>query len=798
MANESPIRFAFAFGMASGHINPSLPIARALVKLGHEVHYLSREQMRAPIEDTGAHFTNELEECPELYEGRKEDLFGATEALKLEHGLEEDPMMLSWVKLAPISLELGLPGVLRWMQRLQPQVLVFCPMLNRDAFFAAKILGIPRVPLLTTAGPGSMVSVINQFLSWSGLSMPEIIERARKFPASAEAIRRLADMGVNYEAELELSAKSPGAIGCMVHSPITVVTTCEDMQDPVPPELEAAYSSQGAKFVYVGPLLDQQGARRAAGHKFAQFAHSDTEKAGDSPKDVLEELRDARDAGRLIVLASMGTVITGDSPDFGWAVKPVESQRQGLTGKQLCQAAWSGVFDAFGAKEGDLLEKTPLILVSVGPQKDALDSVKVPPNAICKPVLPQVDLLRAGVDIFLTHGGQNSFMESLAAGVPVVVCPGFADQPANAQKAAELQVGLQVTRPVPAEGEEDAATASYTTSVAEALRRVQQEPVFRTAAAECGRKITEAGGVQRTVDILLQTGRERWKPNDRGGVDYNVDSAVTGPGSVNFATVTEKFTLNSNTFALYNCMNVMRYTIEETIVKVAHMAPAAQSTASDHDLGETAPAVFYQYLIKHANGSLMAQTSQYRLPETDINFTSFIPGSLQTDVFAMAKRQGRWEGTGWRDCRTPQKGWNISFPEKKGDNLVAIATVQDLQVAALAVLTLLAWREETVGSDGFEHAGQFSMYWSLPLGMSAGYGKHGQMTCSCDTAPSRAPWLAASAPCNPCLERILRRRRRSRRALLCSPGTSCWPATGPRHLFRPATELTSLGGRLQS
>ena len=43
-----------------------------------------------------------------------------------------------------------------------------------------------------------------------------------------------------------------------------------------------------------------------------------------------------------------------------------------------------------------------------------------------------------------------------------------------------------------------------------------------------------------------------------------------------------------------------------------------------------------------------------------------------------------------------------------------------------------------------------------PLGMSAGYGKHGQMTCSCDTAPSRAPWLAASAPCNPCLERILR------------------------------------------
>ena len=43
--------------------------------------------------------------CPE---GRKEDLFGAMEALKAEHGLEGDPMMLSWVKLTPVSLSLGL------------------------------------------------------------------------------------------------------------------------------------------------------------------------------------------------------------------------------------------------------------------------------------------------------------------------------------------------------------------------------------------------------------------------------------------------------------------------------------------------------------------------------------------------------------------------------------------------------------------------------------------------------------------------------------------------------------------
>ena len=59
----------------------------------------------------------------------------------------------------------------------------------------------------------------------------------------------------------------------------------------------------------------------------------------------------------------------------------------------------------------------------------------------CSPTLPQVDLLRLGVELFLTHGGQNSFMEALSQGCPLVVCPGFADQPVNAAKAEALGIG---------------------------------------------------------------------------------------------------------------------------------------------------------------------------------------------------------------------------------------------------------------------------------------------------------------------------------------------------------------------
>lgn len=80
--------FAFIFPMASGHINPSLAIARRLVRQGHAVHYLSREQMREAIEDTGARFHSDIAEQPELFEDRDPSMYGALGSLQEEHGLK--------------------------------------------------------------------------------------------------------------------------------------------------------------------------------------------------------------------------------------------------------------------------------------------------------------------------------------------------------------------------------------------------------------------------------------------------------------------------------------------------------------------------------------------------------------------------------------------------------------------------------------------------------------------------------------------------------------------------------------
>jgi len=299
--------------------------------------------------------------------------------------------------------------------------------------------------------------------------------------------------------------KPLGVLDAICESTLTLVTTCEDLQDPTTAEMDQAYA--GVVFESVGPLLDVQGAVRAAGYKFKGHhaeTHDDAE-AEPPADDALARLKAARAAGRKVVLISMGTVITGDSPEFGWDTKPREGaagERKGLTGRELCQAAWGGAFDAFGAY-GVNAELAPLLLVALGPQLGALGDLQVPINALCMQVLPQVDLLKAGVDLFLTHGGQNSFTESLSQGVPLVVCPGFGDQPVNARKATNMGVGLQVERPSPAVGEEVEAARAYRKAVSAALREVYAESRFTAAARGCGERLRAAGGVPRAVDLLL-------------------------------------------------------------------------------------------------------------------------------------------------------------------------------------------------------------------------------------------------------------------------------------------------------
>ncbi|HEX4246448.1 MAG TPA: glycosyltransferase [Pseudonocardia sp.] len=100
-------------------------------------------------------------------------------------------------------------------------------------------------------------------------------------------------------------------------------------------------------------------------------------------------------------------------------------------------------------------------------------------------------LMLPACDLFITHAGFGSVRETLTAGVPVVALPQRADQPMNAQRLADLGVGITL-----APDEIDAAT------LAAACRRALADPHFRHAAHGYQRQILALPGMDRLVADL--------------------------------------------------------------------------------------------------------------------------------------------------------------------------------------------------------------------------------------------------------------------------------------------------------
>ena len=181
---------------------------------------------------------------------------------------------------------------------------------------------------------------------------------------------------------------------------------------------------------------------------------------------------------------------------------------QSISGRDLCRAAWGGVFD---------VSSELLIVAALGWQADPLGNVQVPSNALCVNSFAQVELLRSGIDVFVTHGGQNSFTEALSCATPVVVCPGFGDQEVNAAKALKLGVGLKVDRPkIASKHEAPKAAAQYRKDVCQAVKHVLEDGAFRKAAKLQAERLRTAGGVPRAINLIrkaAKTGMSGSHPN---------------------------------------------------------------------------------------------------------------------------------------------------------------------------------------------------------------------------------------------------------------------------------------------
>jgi UDP:flavonoid glycosyltransferase YjiC (YdhE family) len=139
-------------------------------------------------------------------------------------------------------------------------------------------------------------------------------------------------------------------------------------------------------------------------------------------------------------------------------------------GMELMRSAYRVVLDA-------LVGLPVRVLLTIGSDLSLEILGAVPPNVHVERFVAQDDVIPHAAAI-LCHGGSGTMLGAVAAGVPLVVAPMFADQPQNAERIALLGAGLGLP---PRE-----ATAE---TVRSALVRVLEEPSFRIAAQRIAQEI---------------------------------------------------------------------------------------------------------------------------------------------------------------------------------------------------------------------------------------------------------------------------------------------------------------------
>lgn len=132
----------------------------------------------------------------------------------------------------------------------------------------------------------------------------------------------------------------------------------------------------------------------------------------------------------------------------------------------------------------DALHGLPVrVLLTTGDHLDPGALGPLPPNVHVEPWVDQ-DRVVAEVAVVVCHGGSGTVWGALAAGVPVVVVPGFADQTANGNVVQEVGAGLVVARRSEPDGRRRPAGAEDTPAIRQAVGAVLAEPAFRAAARE--------------------------------------------------------------------------------------------------------------------------------------------------------------------------------------------------------------------------------------------------------------------------------------------------------------------------
>ena len=161
-------------------------------------------------------------------------------------------------------------------------------------------------------------------------------------------------------------------------------------------------------------------------------------------------------------------------------------------GMPIAGAIFAAVFEAVAGLPAR-------VLLTVGHETSAETFSRPPVNVHVERWVPQADVLgHAGVVV--CHGGSGTTLGALAAGLPLVVVPLFADQPENARRVAAIGAGVAV-EPGDAAPREPVRSTIDTSALRAAIEAVLADPTFR----RCAERVADEMRALPPTDAALAT-----------------------------------------------------------------------------------------------------------------------------------------------------------------------------------------------------------------------------------------------------------------------------------------------------
>lgn len=145
------------------------------------------------------------------------------------------------------------------------------------------------------------------------------------------------------------------------------------------------------------------------------------------------------------------------------------------------------------------------VLLTVGRRFDPSQLDPIPANVHVESWIDQADVL-AEAGVVVCHGGSGTTFGALAAGVPVVIAPLFADQFANGPRVVGCGAGVVIDTGRDGDGRPRPLQRDDAPRVAEAIRTVQANPSFPERARAVAAEMASAPTAGALLDELVAVG----------------------------------------------------------------------------------------------------------------------------------------------------------------------------------------------------------------------------------------------------------------------------------------------------